>query len=92
MPGTQKRWKTKIVLDYPSNIHASKRITTYLYGETIEHLKLEVRAYLRKQNPPSFNNGGDHITGKLIYFYQDERSPSANLDRKSTRLNSSHRL
>jgi len=32
MSETLKRWQTKIELDYPSNIHASKRITTYLYG------------------------------------------------------------
>jgi len=60
MSETLKRWQTKIELDYPSNIHASKRITTYLYGETIKHLKSEVRAYLHKHRPLSFNNEGDH--------------------------------
>src|SRR5437762_3662777 len=75
MPGILKRWQTKIEIYNPRNIYTRELVTIYLYGETIEHLRLAVQTQLRKINPLSFNNVGDYITGKLIYFYKDKQDP-----------------
>lgn len=44
----------------------------YVYGETIAALRSAAYIYLSQEKPARFCNKGDHIAGRLTYFYYYE--------------------
>jgi hypothetical protein len=68
MPAIARRWQARIEIGEESWGEVYYQ-TTYVYGETIDKLRVAARMYLRERNPHHFNNGGDYIVGRTIYFY-----------------------
>jgi hypothetical protein len=68
----EHQWEARFVvslyhgLDYSSHVYPVR-----LYGDTIDTLRQEVRAYLEAYQPSYFDNFGDHIVGQRMYVYSD---------------------
>lgn len=68
MPPTARRWQARIEIG-EEGWGVVYYQATYVYGETIDKLRVAARKYLRGRNPQHFSNGGDHIVGRTTYFY-----------------------
>ncbi len=68
MSEAPKKWQARIEIgryageNFSYNAH-------YVYGETISALRSAAYDYLSQENPARFCNTGDHIAGRLTYFY-----------------------
>lgn len=69
MLATERRWQARIEIGEVSRGEEVFYQATYVYGETIEKLRVAARKYLRERNPRHFSNGGDQIVGRTTYFY-----------------------
>lgn len=70
MPTKPRRWQTRIVLAEYDDQGYEDYQTVYVYGETMDTLRVAARAYLLEKKPSvGFSNTGDHITGRVIYTY-----------------------
>jgi hypothetical protein len=75
IPAKKKRWQTRFEISNTYN-YAPNPQTIYLYAETLEALLIDVRFHLLGKNPLYISNIGDHIVGRMIYFYVDGRTRS----------------
>jgi hypothetical protein len=71
MPATSKRWQTRIEIGKYAGEDFSYH-TTYVYGETVAALRSAADMYLLDEKPARFRNVGDHIVGRITYFYYYE--------------------
>ncbi|MHB8600217.1 MAG: hypothetical protein ACYDER_25830 [Ktedonobacteraceae bacterium] len=71
MSEAPKRWQARIEIGVYSGENFSYR-ASYVYGETISALRSAAYAYLSKEKPARFCNTGDHIAGRMTYFYYYE--------------------
>ena len=69
MFATERRWQARIEIGKESWGEEVYYQSTYVYGETIEKLRVTASRYLYERKPHHFSNGGDHIVGRTIYFY-----------------------
>ena len=65
---TARRWQAQIEIGKESRGEVYYQ-TTYVYGPTIDKLRVAAGRYLREQHPEHFGNGGDYLTGRTIYFH-----------------------
>lgn len=75
VPAKTKRWQTRFEISNTYNYVPNPQ-TIYLDAETLDSLLIEVRFYLLGKKPLYISNGGDHIVGRMIYFYVDGRTRS----------------
>src|SRR6266446_5045951 len=66
-----KRWQARIEIGRYSGEDFSYHAHD-VYGETISALRSAAYAYLSQEKPARFCNTGDHIAGRLTYFYYYE--------------------
>jgi hypothetical protein len=67
-----RQWEVRFVASlYHGPDYLSYMYQVCLYGETIEELRQEVRAYLGAHQLSYFDNYGDHIVGHTMYAYSD---------------------
>ncbi len=71
MPEAPKRWQARIEIGLYSGERFSYH-AHYVYGETISALRSAAYRCLSNEKPARFCNGGDHIVGRLTYFYYYE--------------------
>lgn len=71
MSEAPKRWQARIEIGMYSDEIFSYR-ANYVYAETISTLCLAARRCLNDEKPARFCNGGDHIVGRITYFYYYE--------------------
>jgi hypothetical protein len=82
MPTTSKQWEVRFVIGLSRDFDGDGLNDVYtarLFGETVEALQQEVRAYLKEQQPNYFETFGDHIAGCKCYMLSDGNTfpPSA---------------
>src|SRR6266481_8842853 len=66
-----KRWQARIEIGRYSGEDFSYHAHD-VYGETISALRSAAYAYLSQEKPARFCNIGDHIAGRMTYFYYYE--------------------
>lgn len=71
MSAATKRWQAPIEIGVYAGETFSYR-THYVYGKTLSALRSAAYAYLSNEKPARFCNTGDHIVGRLTYFYYYE--------------------
>lgn len=71
MSEASKRWQARIEIGRYSGENFSYR-AQYVYGETISALRSAAYTYLSQEKPARFCNTGDHIAGRMTYFYYYE--------------------
>ena len=71
MSEAPKRWQARIEIGRYSGENFSYH-AHYVYGETIPALRSAAYAYLSTEKPARFCNKGDHIVGRITYFYYYE--------------------
>jgi hypothetical protein len=71
MAANKKRWQTQIEIGVYSGEDFSYR-THCVYGQTIPGLRSAVDYYLSNEKPARFCNRGDHLVGRITYFYYFE--------------------
>src|SRR5258708_36334616 len=71
MSEAPKRWQARIEIGLYSGEEFSYH-TNYVYGETITALRSAAYTYLSNEKPARFCNMGDHIVGRITYFYYYE--------------------
>lgn len=66
----RRQWQTTIeVSNQPEEyLEVEKKC---IYGENIDMLLTDVRAFLHESNSQYFSNIGDHVTGRFQYYYSD---------------------
>ena len=72
MPAKSRRWQAQIeISEYDSHGYENYQ-TIYVYGETMDALRMAARAYLLDKRPSvGFSNAGDHITGRVVYAHSN---------------------
>src|SRR6266536_4797402 len=71
MAEAPKRWQARIEIGKYTGENFSY-CAHYVYGETIAELRSAAYVYLSQEKPARFCNTGDHIVGRLTYFYYYE--------------------